>query len=923
MMQCSRFYTDQNFKKRVIISSCSLRNLKWGEKNNDEGRKSVVESTSASNKKLFNNNFKILSNSNSTEKDKKDINLNEEEEQKRKEELSRKREMSYRARKRIILRMRGIPEEKEQKTEDEKENNNKKQKIKRIEINLPVDNFKFKRINSNNIICNNKKCKNNEFEILDNYNTNIDNQNYSRSIIDNFNNDCKINKNIKNNYVVFRNIRNIYKKNLIKDISVLTDKNCKILKVKKNFNDKKKGTYKDEKFNIHINNNITKKNSILNKEKKEKINNDYRKKKNNDNKINEYTMLKYLDNQKNKKIISNNIDKKTNNDINDIYYSLNISKKNLNRINSDFLEQKKIPYFHNVENEIDINDIKINENKSIKNINNRKKTKKNRMDNSEKRSLYNFSIFKNFPPKPNKISKEMGEEMKNSGISKTFKLETHSQKTFKKERMSNNVNMINLRILSNNHLNNNKFNSIESEILENNEIKKVNTIDIKFYIIYFFEELIDISNSMDNKNLLATLLNNFNQKYFIINDINFDKEYLHFIKQNENFEYIYKHFGLVLICLIFLSKDEILYKEYNLKVRDLLLQLIFSSLNYVEIYGNKESNKINNFINNNNFKSVIPNHRYILSLIYLLFNNKKEYLPLKDALEQIHNIIIKRDFQFIMKVINESILFCYNSKPKCLFNFPFFAFKNNVLTLKNNQDKQNNDINFTNNNITNKNNICITNNKIDISTNNLHHNNNISNISTNNIPNNNISNISASNFSQNYNLNNENMPTVPFIKSTMKKKFCLVLDIDETISHSLKLSFGCYFLLRPGARDFLKEVSKYYEIIIFTSSPKKYADKILNKIDIDGDLISYRLYRSHVLYENGKSIKNLNLIGRDLTKTIFVDNLRSNAKYNLNNLCPITTWRSDIFDNKLIKLKDKLIYLATCGKYDDDITQGL
>ena len=275
-----------------------------------------------------------------------------------------------------------------------------------------------------------------------------------------------------------------------------------------------------------------------------------------------------------------------------------------------------------------------------------------------------------------------------------------------------------------------------------------------------------------------------------------------------------------------------------------------------------------------------------------------------------------------MKVINESILFCYNSRPKYFFNFPFFAFKNNILTLKNNQDKQNNDINYTNNNMTN-NNISITNNKCDNSTNNFHHNHNISNINTNNIPQNNISTISDSNFIQNNNLNNENIPTVPFIKSTMKKKFCLVLDIDETISHSLKLSFGCYFLLRPGARDFLKEVSKYYEIIIFTSSPKKYADKILNKIDIDGDLISYRLYRSHVLYENGKSIKNLNLIGRDLTKTIFVDNLRSNAKYNLNNLCPITTWRSDIFDNKLIKLKDKLIYLATCGKYDDDITQGL
>ena len=137
------------------------------------------------------------------------------------------------------------------------------------------------------------------------------------------------------------------------------------------------------------------------------------------------------------------------------------------------------------------------------------------------------------------------------------------------------------------------------------------------------------------------------------------------------------------------------------------------------------------------------------------------------------------------------------------------------------------------------------------------------------------------------------------------------------------MSFGCYFLVRPGALDFLKEISKYYEIIIFTSSPKSYADKILNKIDINGNLISHRLYRNHVIYENGKSAKNLNMIGRDLTKTIFIDNLRSNAKYNLNNLCPITTWISDIFDDKLIKLKNKLVYIATSGKYDDDITQGL
>ena len=915
MMQCNRFYTDLSFKKRIIINSCSLRNLKWGAMNNDDGRKSLIEPTPS--QSLYNNsvNVKVLSSSNSTEKNKKNIITNEEKEQKRKEEMSRKREMSYRARKRIILRMKGTQDNKEQKKEQEREKEketNKRQKIRKIEIKFPADTVKFKRVNSNLMIgYNSSNFNNKDYEILDKYNSSIENKNGANSIIDNINTDNN-DKILKNNFVFYRNIRNIYKKNLVKDISVFGDKNNKLLKVKNN-SEKNNATFNGEKINMCIGN--MKKNSILYKEKKEKINNDESKNDHFENKVkNNRAMIKYLKNQKNKKSLFDNLDSKADNDVNDIYYSLNSSKRNLTRINSDFVQnQNKFRYFDNNESgkKTEFN----NNSKNIlnNNIDSNNKVRRKRNENSEKKNLYNFSFFNNFQTKKNKFNliKEEGEELKFSDNNKNFKLDTHKNKTYKKDIMNKNINrklnMINLKILPNDHMpNNNKYNSIENDYFGN---KKYKVLDKKFFMIHFFEELIDISNSMDNRSLLATLLNNFNQKYYVINDKS-KKDYLYFYKENENFEYIFKHFGLVIICLIFLSKDEVLYNTYFVNVKELLIQLIYSSLNYVEIDGNKESNKIYNFININNYQAVIPNHRYILSLIYLLFDNKKEYLPLKDALEQVHNIITKKDLQFIIQVINDSILFCYNSKPKCFFNFPFFAFKNNVLTIKNNQDKQNNDINYTNyasNNYSCNNNITSI-------------NNNFNNLSSNNIPNN-INNITANNIPYK---NNENFtPTAPFIKSPMRKKFCLVLDIDETISHSLKLSFGCYFLLRPGTKIFLKEVSKYYEIIIFTSSPKKYADKILNKIDIDGNLISHRLYRTHVLYENGKSVKNLNLIGRDLTKTIFVDNLRSNAKYNLNNLCPITTWRSDIFDDRLIKLKDKLIYIATCGKYDDDITQGL
>ena len=169
----------------------------------------------------------------------------------------------------------------------------------------------------------------------------------------------------------------------------------------------------------------------------------------------------------------------------------------------------------------------------------------------------------------------------------------------------------------------------------------------------------------------------------------------------------------------------------------------------------------------------------------------------------------------------------------------------------------------------------------------------------------------------------ELIPSEPYIKTKMTKKFCMVLDIDETITHTLKLPMGDYFLVRPGVHDFLQEMKKYFEIIIFTSSPKNYADNILDKIDPNGECIKFRLYRRHAIYENGECVKKLSMIGRDLKKIVFVDNLKLNAKYNPNNLYHIKSWYSDIEDNELIKLKDKLKDIVTCGVYDDDITKGL
>lgn len=167
------------------------------------------------------------------------------------------------------------------------------------------------------------------------------------------------------------------------------------------------------------------------------------------------------------------------------------------------------------------------------------------------------------------------------------------------------------------------------------------------------------------------------------------------------------------------------------------------------------------------------------------------------------------------------------------------------------------------------------------------------------------------------------IPTAPYIKEPLSKKFCLVLDLDETLSHTVTLPFGTYFLLRPSAVKFLEKVSSIYEIVIFTSSPKSYADSILNKIDIDKNLISHRLYRKHTQFIDNKTVKDLSRIGRDLKKTILVDNVKDNARFQKDNLILIKSWYSDIFDTELEKLGNKLVSIGKDPRFENDIRKGI
>ena len=166
------------------------------------------------------------------------------------------------------------------------------------------------------------------------------------------------------------------------------------------------------------------------------------------------------------------------------------------------------------------------------------------------------------------------------------------------------------------------------------------------------------------------------------------------------------------------------------------------------------------------------------------------------------------------------------------------------------------------------------------------------------------------------------VPFLPFPQD-VKKKFTLVLDLDETL-----ISFKTcpeqnkgLLRLRPGLFEFLDEMKKNYELIIFTSATNEYADPLLAAIEKDKKIFDYKLYRQHTLIYNNEIVKDISKIGRPLNKIIIVDNLVQNFRLQKENGIMIKAfWGEDAYDNALFELK---VILNKIANEFDDVRLGI
>ncbi|KAG2109632.1 HAD-like domain-containing protein [Suillus discolor] len=143
----------------------------------------------------------------------------------------------------------------------------------------------------------------------------------------------------------------------------------------------------------------------------------------------------------------------------------------------------------------------------------------------------------------------------------------------------------------------------------------------------------------------------------------------------------------------------------------------------------------------------------------------------------------------------------------------------------------------------------------------------------------------------------------PPLPAPHQKPYTLLLSMDDLIITSTwDRQQGWRTAKRPGVDYFLAYLSQFYEIVIFTTQHHYTAMPIIEKLDPYNFFITYKLFREATRSVDGKIVKDLSYLNRDLSKVILLDTHPEHVSSHPENAVIIPKWTGAPGDKGLIAM---------------------
>eukprot|EP01065_Artemidia_motanka_P052027 TRINITY_DN9298_c0_g1_i1.p1 TRINITY_DN9298_c0_g1~~TRINITY_DN9298_c0_g1_i1.p1 ORF type:complete len:523 (+),score=105.30 TRINITY_DN9298_c0_g1_i1:70-1638(+) len=145
-------------------------------------------------------------------------------------------------------------------------------------------------------------------------------------------------------------------------------------------------------------------------------------------------------------------------------------------------------------------------------------------------------------------------------------------------------------------------------------------------------------------------------------------------------------------------------------------------------------------------------------------------------------------------------------------------------------------------------------------------------------------------------------------------KYVVVLDLDETLVYAREGPL----VVRPGAVDLLALLSETVEIVLWTAGERAYAQSVLREIDTRS-AVRHCVYRHHKWFDgNPGQLKDLRLLGRDLSRTLVVENTPDCVRRQAANAVLVPDYHGAAEDATLPRLGELIRCLVESGLPVDD-----